>query len=167
MTNEQFDTVFRREYPRLYRLAYAMLRDGEECRDIVSQVMADLYERPPRQCDDAGKLAAYLSQAVRNRCLDYIDHLQVTERVQQLYPLEQQIQSQRDTDRESLLRDVWQYINTELTQQTRQVLMLRYDEELSYEEVADRLQVSVSAVNKHISQGLAKLRSHFTNWTKK
>jgi len=161
MTDEQFDQIFRREYPRLYRLAYSMLRNEEECRDIVSQVMVNLYERPPRETDDQQALAAYLSRAVRSRCLDYIEHLEIEQRAQKLYPLDYQLQITNDRVRESRLKEVWSFINEQLTQQTRQVLLLRYDEELSYQEVADRLQVSVSAVNKHISEGLKKLREHF------
>jgi len=161
MTDEIFDQIFRREYPRLYRLAYSMLRDVEECRDIVSQVMVSLYERPPRETDDQQALAAYLSRAVRSRCMDHIEHLEIEQRAQKLYPLEYKLQIDNDHVRESKLKEVWRFINEQLTQQTRQVLLLRYDEDLSYQEVAERLQVSVSAVNKHISEGLKKLREHF------
>ncbi len=161
MTDEQFDSIFRREYPRLYRLAYSMLRDKEECRDIVSQMMTNLYERPPRETDDQQALAAYLSRAVRSRCLDYIEHLEIEQRAQCLYPLEYKLQIYNDLAHESKLKEVWRFINEQLTQQTRQVLLLRYDEDLSYQEVAERLQVSVSAVNKHVSEGLKRLREHF------
>ncbi len=161
MTDEQFDQIFRREYPRLYRQAYSMLRNVEECRDIVSQVMVGLYERPPRKTDDQQALAAYLSRAVRSRCLDHIEHLKIEQRAQRLYPLDFQLQMDNDLARESRLKEIWRFINEQLTQQTRQILLLRYDEDLSYQEVAQRLQVSVSAVNKHVSEGLKKLREHF------
>jgi len=162
MTDEQFDQIFRSEYPRLYRLAYCMLKDAEECRDIVSQVMVALYERPPRETDDYGALAAYLSRAVRSRCIDYLGHREVEQRAQKLYPIEIGLQNRLDRARESRLREVWRFINEQLTQQTRRVLLLRYEEDLSYQEVANRLHVSVSAVNKHVSEGLKKLREHFT-----
>lgn len=162
MTEQQFDIIFRREYPRLYRLAYSMLRNMEESRDIVSQVMANLYERPPRDTDDQQALAAYLSRAVRSKCIDYIEHLEIEQRAQKLYPLEFQLQTYNDRVRESKLKEVWRFINEQLTQQTRQVLLLRYDEDLSYKEVAERLEISISAVNKHVSEGLKKLREHFS-----
>jgi len=161
MTDEQYDQIFRREYPRLYRLAYSMLRNVEECRDIVSQVMVGLYERPPRKTDDQQALAAYLSRAVRSRCIDFINHMEIEQRAQKLYPLEFQLQTDTDHAKESKLKEVWKFINEQLTQQTRQILLMRYDEDLSYQEVAQRLQVSVSAVNKHVSEGLRKLREHF------
>lgn len=161
MTDDQFDQIFRQEYPRLYRLAYSMLRNQEECRDIVSQVMTNLYERPPRETDNRQALAAYLSQAVRSRCLDYIEHLEIEQRAQKLYPLDYKLQIYNDHAQQSKLKEVWRFINEQLTQQTRQILLMRYDEDLSYQEVAQRLQVSVSAVNKHVSEGLRKLREHF------
>jgi len=163
MTEKQFDIIFRKEYPRLYRLAYSMLRNMEESRDIVSQVMANLYERPPRDIDDQQALAAYLSRAVRSKCIDYIEHLEIEQRAQILYPVEFQLQTYNDRARESKLKEVWRFVDEQLTQQTRQVLLLRYDEDLSYKEVAERLEISISAVNKHVSEGLKKLREKFNN----
>ena len=115
MTDEQFDSIFRREYPRLYRLAYSLLRNQEECRDIVSQVMTGLYERPPRETDNQQALAAYLSRTVRSRCIDYIEHLEIEQRAQKLYPLEYRLQIDNDQARESRLKEVWRFINEQLT----------------------------------------------------
>lgn len=161
MTEDIFDQIFRREYPRLYRQAYSMLRNAEECRDIVSQVMSRLYERPPRETDDENALAAYLSRAVRSRCIDYIEHQEVEHRARMLYPLEMNQDNTDDNSREMRINDIWLFINQHLTQQTRRVLMLRYEEEMTYAEVAEQLHISVSAVNKHIYEGLKKLREHF------
>ena len=38
---------------------------------------------------------------------------------------------------------------------------MHYDEEQSYKEISGTLGISLSAVNKHIVQGLRKLRSTF------
>jgi RNA polymerase sigma-70 factor (ECF subfamily) len=38
---------------------------------------------------------------------------------------------------------------------------MHYDEEQSYKEISQQLGISLSAVNKHIVQGLRKLRQTF------
>ena len=40
---------------------------------------------------------------------------------------------------------------------------MHYEEEQSYKEISDSLGISSSAVNKHIVQGLRKLRNTFKN----
>ena len=49
-------------------------------------------------------------------------------------------------------------IERNLTEQDRRVLQLHYDDEMTYQETATVLGISVSAVNKHITQSLAKIR---------
>ena len=44
MTSQEFDTLYRKNYPILYRLAFTMLRNDEECRDLISDVFADLLD---------------------------------------------------------------------------------------------------------------------------
>ena len=49
-------------------------------------------------------------------------------------------------------------INDNLTEQDQRVLHLHYDEEMTYQETATVLGISSAAVNKHITQSLAKIR---------
>jgi len=157
MTDQQFDQLFRTSYQELYRLAYSMIRDTEESRDVVSQAFADLYDNPPGYGNDQ-QLRSYLRQRVRNRCLDYIDHLAVEEKVHRLYPIEHRLQTETDAAHEARLRQVRQCVEQDLTPQSRRIIELRYDEGLSYQQVAERLQISVAAVNKHVTQAFEKIR---------
>jgi RNA polymerase sigma factor (sigma-70 family) len=61
-------------------------------------------------------------------------------------------------EHEELLQHLRQVINNNLTEQDRRVLSLHYDEEMTYAETATVLGISSSAVNKHITRSLAKIR---------
>ena len=61
-------------------------------------------------------------------------------------------------EREELLQQLQQVIDSNLTEQDRRVLSLHYDDEMTYEETATVLGISASAVNKHITRSLAKIR---------
>ena len=160
MTEEEFDTLFRTTYPRLYRLAYALLNDAEESRDVVSNVFTDLLER---HRFNAQMTEGYLMATVRNRALDLLRHRQVEDEARRELLHEYKVYALPDRAHEERIRDIRRYIETELTPQTRRVLQLCYDEKRSYQDAADLLGVSVQAINKHISQALRKLREKFAS----
>jgi RNA polymerase sigma-70 factor (ECF subfamily) len=54
-------------------------------------------------------------------------------------------------------------VDERLTSQTGRIIRMHYNEEQSYKDISSELGISLSAVNKHIVQGLRKLRSTFKN----
>ena len=62
---------------------------------------------------------------------------------------------------DELIAAINRYIDERLTPQTSRVIRMHFDEEQSYKEISGKLGISLSAVNKHIVQGLRKLRSTF------
>lgn len=158
MTDEEFDTLFRQSYPKLYRLAFSMLNDQDDSRDVVSGVFADLLDKPhlPAPVNEG-----YLMAMVHNRTLNLLKHRRVENeaRADMLHAvLSAASPCLADDDR---LVEVLTFIETQLTPQTRRVLMLCFDEKKTYQQAASELGVSVQAINKHISQALRKLRERF------
>jgi RNA polymerase sigma-70 factor (ECF subfamily) len=64
---------------------------------------------------------------------------------------------------EEIIEAVSRYVEERLTPQTSRIIRMHFDEEQSYKEISNSLGISLSAVNKHIVQGLRKLRSTFKN----
>ena len=157
MTEREFDELFREEYPRLYRLAYSLLNDAEDSRDVVSGVFADLFDRQKLTADNP---AGYLMAMVRNRSVDLLRHRRVEDEVRQELLREYRMYTSADGHDERI-SEIRQFIQSELTPQTRRVLGLCYDEKKTYQEAAAELGISVQAVNKHISAALRKLRERF------
>jgi len=62
---------------------------------------------------------------------------------------------------EEIITAIEDYIDHRLTPQTGRIIRMHYDEEQSYKEISQQLGISLSAVNKHIVQGLRKLRETF------
>lgn len=156
--NEEFGELFRTTYPRLYRLAYSLLNDQEDSRDVVNDVFAYLLDKHKPTVDIN---EGYLLTMVRNRAIDLLRRRRVEDEVRadiisdyKPYVMSESTSSER-------LKEIQQFIETELTPQTRKVLQLCYDEKKTYQTAASELGVSVQAVNKHISGALRKLREHF------
>lgn len=155
---EQFKRLFLHAYGRMYRLAYSLLRDDEESRDVVSEVFAHWWDEgaPLRAATEE----AYLLTCVRNRCLNRIARKDLHVKLQRLYPIELSLNESADAD-EARRVAVARFIDNELPPQMQRVLRLCYGEGLTYRAAADRLGVSVAAVNKYIVGALKRLRARF------
>lgn len=147
----EFETVFRRHYDGMFRLARKMLGDDAESKDVVSDVFAHLLDSGKDLRTDT--LQSYLLTSVRNRCINLLVKKQRTQAVVVDLNVE-------NTDRE-LLDDMYRYIDGQLPPLSQQVLRLRYQQGLKYREIAEALQVSEVTVHNHLSQSLKQLKDHF------
>ena len=152
---KQFEQIYKENYRQMYRVAYCIVEDEEESRDAVSQVFAQMWQKQPEIATEA--ITGYLLTATRNQCLHTLHRRQQQEEAAQEWKRE--MLSPKDRNQEELLREVQRVIEENLTEQDRKVLDLHVVEELTYSETAQRLVISASAVNKHVTQSLSKLRN--------
>lgn len=168
---QQYKEIFISEYDRMYRAAYILLGDEDEAKDAVQDVFVRLWAGNSLLCEES--LRAFLLTCVRNRCLNIIAQKKEQLRVKNeknavvtetaaaadisLFPLHSSL------DNKDLIAAINSYIDNKLTPQTSRIIRMHYDEEQSYKEISKELGISLSAVNKHIVQGLRRLRSTFNH----
>lgn len=128
--------------------------------EIVQDVFVNLWIKAP-ELDGNGNVRAYLYATLRNNVLHelrteanrifYLNKLKQIKRVkegdkclQEIYARETEIQITR--------------IVQTLPEQCREAFRLSRFEHLSYKEIAERMQLSVSTVEKHIGKALRILR---------
>ena len=141
------------------RLALRLLGDSEEANDVVSDVFAHIVETPAAIRDNA---ASYMLSSVRNRCLNLLRHKRLSERVHKLLPIgEDMVEEPQIDETEDVLDAMLQFVDTELTPQTREVVRLRFQEQMSYREISTRLGISEVAVYKHLVQAISRLKERF------
>ena len=159
MTREEFEHIYRQHYAPLYRLARTILCDADESKDVVSEVFVRLLQSdkwPP-----ADKIGGYLMIAVRNRCCDVLGHKSVRERVEKLISQEMMQHSLAMPNDDDRLERLMLFIDRELPPPSRQMLKLRFLDEMTYAEVAQVTGVSRVTIHKHISQALKQIRNYF------
>ena len=54
MTKEEFESIYRQHYAKMYRLARTMLYDTDESKDVVSDIFARLLRERLRVGASAG-----------------------------------------------------------------------------------------------------------------
>lgn len=183
---QQLERLFHNHYERMFRLAFALLHDNEEARDVVSDVFSKLWdkfsqEEVPKKSiskteaskesiskDSPSKesflreetASAYLMRSVKNACLNIISKKKRDERLIKFLPLsnEESIRLEEPSRLEERWQATMDCIDHNLSHQTAAVIRMCYGEGCSYRETAEELGISISAVNKHIVKGLRTLR---------
>ena len=153
-SKQRFERLFKDSYPHMYRMAFSMVEDANDAKDAVSQVFTQMWKGRPNVSEES--LSGYLLAATRNQCLHILRQRQLQQQMEE--ELRQTAENSSNEEREELLCELQQVINDNLTEQDRRVLQLHYEEEMTYQETATILGISASAVNKHITRSLAKIR---------
>lgn len=161
MNEKDIERLFKAHYTQMHRLAMALLQDGDSARDIVH----DVFEALIGEGRDAGAAvggaeitAGYLMMAVRNRCLNHIRNLSTRERIAHRYFLENRDYDDEQWPDEETMRTISGIIASELTPQCRRVVNLRFCTGMSYAEISAELQISETAVYKHLHRALSIIR---------
>jgi RNA polymerase sigma-70 factor (ECF subfamily) len=86
--------------------------------------------------------------------------MKLQERMRRALPLDDEA-IEAHSEEEEQYWEYQQFIQTELTPQTRRVFQMHYQEQLKYREIAEQVGISEAAVYKHLSQAITKLKNRF------
>ena len=163
-----FECFFRRYYPRLVNYAARFVAGHETARDLVQDSFARLWERRRelRELD----LASLLFTMVRNACLNYLKHNGVVARHELEYTArmrgEERIYSY-DFFRAPAPRAlsavgprVGLTAGAARPDRCREVFRMSRFEGLKNREIAARLGISETAVEKHLARAVGRLGEH-------
>ena len=153
-SKKEFEHLFKDNYPHMYRMAFSMVENADDAKDVVHQVFTQMWRGKPKIADES--VRGYLLAATRNQCLHLLCSRQLER--QMVHDLRQDMDVSESEERKELLQQLQQVIEDNLTEQDRRVLSLHYEEDMTYNETAKVLGISSSAVNKHITRSLAKIR---------
>lgn len=154
-----FTAIYERYNKMLYVLAYKYLKDTFLAEDIVQQVFLKLWESRSLFVGSV-HLRNYLYTMIKNLVLNEIrDNFSDMEKnyavIQNAPEFEDKLQSALEE------KDLFQHfykILAELPEQKRKVCLLKIRDNLSNQEVADKLHISVPTVKSHYSQAIKLLR---------
>lgn len=138
----------------------SLVKDTEVARDIVHDVFLVVWNRRA-SIDFLQPMYPYLLSLTRNKALNYLTHLKVISRHEELQFQESEKQvSPDDEQHEELICNIVKRID-ELPDRCGEVMRLCFIECKKYKEIADLLGISVNTVKTHITTGLKILRNEF------
>lgn len=154
---DAFEALFLKYYPPL--CAYArMFVEPDDGQEIVSDVMVWLWENREMSTFDLS-VKSYLFRAVKNRCLTLIRHNEVRQKVEET--IFDNLQSQYDDPDFYIVDELTKKIEealASLPENVRETFEMNRFQNLTYNEIADRLGISPKTVDYRIQQALKLLR---------
>ena len=160
-----FGVLFTRYYYDLVRFSMRFTNDSDSAEELVQDVFVKLWEN--RNSLNINKsLKSFLLTAVQNRS---IDHLRFTN-VRNKYAseiLENIIISDNDTEKQVLHAELEEHFLkavSNLPPQYAEVYRLNHHDLLTYEQIAQKLGVSVRTVEVRMSKAISLIRNELKNF---
>ncbi|MEI6752855.1 MAG: RNA polymerase sigma-70 factor [Paludibacter sp.] len=152
-------------YTKLCRVANFYVRDTFVSENLVSDLIFYLWENR-NNLIIRDSLNAYLFTSIRNRCFNYLNqaHVQRESSITQIQEDNLIFSIHSETDLpigiliEKELQNVVDLAVNRLPEQTKKVFELKRYEDLSYEDISAKLNISVNTVKYHIKSALKILR---------
>ncbi len=147
---ERYALLVGRYQAALYRYAVGMVRDGDLASDLVQDSFVKAYTSLA-SCQDPNRFGAWVFRILVNRCKDYLKS-----RRRHTLPLEEDTATTPDSDDPSLsadradLRQTVERALATLPEAQREAFLLKHLEGRSYEEMAEMLDASVSALKMRV-----------------
>ncbi|MGN6435830.1 MAG: RNA polymerase sigma factor [Agriterribacter sp.] len=155
---EAFSQIYTRYWETMYRATFKRLQDPIKSKDIVQDIFMQLWMR--RGELQIQNLAAYLNMATRNQVLKIFDKEERFTAIDELLlHLESpSMVSDAGIIRQELLQ-TYNALIARLTPSQQAIFKLRFEEDLSTVEIAQRMDISRKTVQNQLSTSLALLRS--------
>ena len=152
------DLIFRKYYAFLCRSVYRIINDSQITEDLAQEVFYELWKKRDR-ININTSLKAYLKRAALNKALNYIRDQKIDFRNA---PPQEDLESKQITvvqklSADNLQQEIDQAIDS-LPERCRLVFVLSRYEEMSYQQIADQLDISIKTVENQISKALKYLR---------
>ena len=158
-----FANIVERWQNRLINFFYRTTRNRSDAEDLAQETFVELY-RSTAHYKERGSFKAFLFTIARRkmidsyrkrtrRPLDYLDPSSFT--------LEQ---AHNQSDHSSEIEEAFQIALARLPEKHRSAILMRQQQELSYEEIADCMQASLSTVKSWIHRARTQLREYLKDF---
>ena len=161
-----FDELYRKYIKRLYRFSYSILKSREEAENIVQNVFLNLWQNREK-ADKISSVKYYVFTIAYNSAISIIRkkarESQFIEYVKTLQdmkeePVDLQFEYKELDERVSAI------INS-LPVRQKEVYQLHRIEGLKYDEISERLNISINTIENHMSRALKTIREKLGNYS--
>lgn len=153
-----FNKLFHDYYTNLSRFAFTYVKDEAVAEELVQEVFVNLWQK--QELKEISSIRSFLYISVRNRALNHLrDH-----KTRTLHENDFAIERERDAlyeyneyehkQLETLVKDAI----AELPEKCREIFELSRNENLTYQQIAEQLNISTKTVENQISIAIKKLR---------
>jgi RNA polymerase sigma-70 factor (family 1) len=155
-----FGDIFKSYESALYKLALGLTKDDVLAKDIIQDVFLKLWEIRT-QLGEIENIEAFLFSLTRNKVMDFFRKVTADERLKKsVWNDMQEIVGYSVNSME--IKEYHRVIAAAIEQlpsKRKEVYLLRIENDLSYQQIADHLQISRHTVKHQISFALQSIRT--------
>ena len=159
--------LFRRHYVYVCQSAYRIISNKTIAEDLAQDVFLGLWKRR-NELEIRTSFKAYLKRAVTNKALNHIrdQKMKFTDSEKMPEIMAKSTGAQKEMEKAEMEQIIHRAIDR-LPERCRIVFCLSRFEELSYQEIADQLEISIKTVENQISKALKFLRTELIAYRRK
>lgn len=162
---EAFSRLFFAYYNRLFGYGMKLVRDENLVKDVMQDFFLYLFENQESLANEVDKLTSYLLASFRRRLLRENDRRRKEQNLrkenaaskEQLFVLGMDDFLIREESRKMNKQLIARLLN-ELPPRQREILYLKYYQDLSLPEIAETLSISYQVVANHLYRAIKKLQ---------
>ena len=153
-----FEKLFKSNFKGLCLFALRFVKDYDVAKEITQDAFISLWEKRDT-IDLSRQVKSYLATAIRNKSFNYLrDNKKFNNEIQDFERIvEPDYKSNDLLENKELKAEITRAID-ELPEKCREVFMLSRFENKKYQEIADKLQISIKTVEAQMSKALQHMR---------
>lgn len=159
-----FNKLFHEYYANLSRFAFTYVKDEDAAEEIVQEVFVNLWQK--QDINEVTSIRSFLYISVKNRSINYLrDH-----KTRILHENEYAMECEKNMFYENTEYEYQQIEEAvknaigELPDKCREIFELSRNENLTYQQIADQLNISKKTVENQISIAIKKLKNSLKNY---
>lgn len=161
--HEAFKELFFDFYPSLCVFAQRYISSAEVCEDIVQETFYNLWKNR-KKIEVTSSFRNYLITSVKNSCTDYLRK----QSVRQNYAKRKTADEEMDTPEEIYtigeLEEMFHAALERLSPNVRKAFELSRLEHMTYNKIAEKMNISSKTVEVYISKALSTLRTELKDY---
>jgi RNA polymerase sigma-70 factor (family 1) len=157
-----FNILFDRYFKRLYSFGYGLIKEEEIAKEIAMDVMLRLWQKKGELVVE-NELQPYLFRSIKNAIYNYWRKAKIITEPLEIFE-DNLSHSSPSADSNLTFKELEKsyadYLNN-LPEQRRKIFDLSRNENMSYAEIAEKLNLSVHTVRNQMSSSVKYFRKHF------
>lgn len=165
---EAFSRFYKQNYQRLYSYGISLGLDDEQARDIIQELFIKLYMKP-QLIKEVSTIRSFLFVSIRNAFINHINfkkkhvNYEYVDNLELSYCVENT--KLEDDEEVKRIKDKVDEIISCLTPRQKEIIYLRFLQQMEYDEIAQIMDMSEQAARNLTYRAMEKARKNNTDFT--
>lgn len=164
---EAFSQLYQTYFFNLCEFAYRYVKMPSVCEELVQDLFLNIWMMR-EQWKPGGSIRPYLYKSIKNGALDYLKHRKVERKYLNWRKMEQELDSKQRTlclhQEEHELAEAIEDAIAQLPGRRQEIFLLSREDGLTYQEIADVLDISIKTVETQMGRSLKTLRKLLSDY---